>query len=445
MESAFETVSTKVFETGDLTLTCKGLSCVNWNCGDDDFQFVAGDDKVLRVHSVLAEFLSPKIAQIRKCDPFCYVYTFKNSDLFDAFESLVPRLVSEGSVSVERSNFVTLLRVAQELENSELLSSLLGMINTERLTLEEAVRLLRAGVDIGTLDWFRNLRDFIASNFCSLDDEILDNLDLETAQLILSSPSLQIEDEDSLFDFIISRSESDLSFTSLLEFVYFEYLSVESIEEFSSFVTENLLENMSAGIWTRICARLALETSLKKNPRASPGVMFNYDELGPLDGIIAHLTREFGGNVHDKNIVKVTASSAPNNCCPPKNAVDLGTDSIYVSDNETNAWICYEFKKHSVIPKSYSIMSYDSGPGYHNLKSWIIEVSKDGAANSWMEIDRRENNNDLNDTLVTANFKISHVPSEGFRFIRLRQIGKDHKGGYCIKIAALELFGVLCD
>ena len=85
-----------------VSLTCNGLRRVNWNVYDDDFEFVFGEGRVCRVHSVMAEFLSPKIANIRKCDPFCYVYTFKNSELFDVFDSLVLSLRSGQSLHIEK-------------------------------------------------------------------------------------------------------------------------------------------------------------------------------------------------------------------------------------------------------------------------------------------------------------------------------------------------------
>ena len=49
------------------------------------------------------------------------------------------------------------------------------------------------------MELFRDLRWFIAF----LRKTILDDLNLETAQILLSSPSLQIEDEDSLYDFVL--------------------------------------------------------------------------------------------------------------------------------------------------------------------------------------------------------------------------------------------------
>lgn len=78
---AFESAGVKVLKPTDLTLTCRGLGSVNWGRGEDDFEFVSGDDKVCHVRSTLAEFLSPQVARIRKNNPLCYEYTFKNSGL----------------------------------------------------------------------------------------------------------------------------------------------------------------------------------------------------------------------------------------------------------------------------------------------------------------------------------------------------------------------------
>ena len=58
------------------------------------------------------------------------------------------KVLSRAWALLEKSNFPALLRLAQELENDELLSSLIGMIQpesfrVESLSLEEAILLLR--------------------------------------------------------------------------------------------------------------------------------------------------------------------------------------------------------------------------------------------------------------------------------------------------------------
>ena len=617
----------KALEPNDLSLTCAGMGYVNWDWSDSFVEFVF-DNKACRVSSVLAEFLSPKVARLRRCDISFDVYRFKESEMFNVFESLVSSLHSGDALRVEKSNFPVLVRLSQEFENAELLSSLLGMIETETLSLEEEIPFLRFGIELGTAfsDRFRNVRDFVASHFYKLKKQLLDNIDLETAKLLLSSPSLQIEDEDSLYNFVRSRAEVDLRFASLFEFVCFDYLSVDCIENFSSFANDYLLENINSSIWSGICRRLVLkaEPKQKKNlrqqarnvdckfnsskkldgiiayltrecggnvhskgivyvmgsgwdqPRAveleepepcyhasgknawicydfggmhvlperyvlrssskdnelcpeswvievsndgyswleidrreqepflrygevkdwictSPNESFRFFRLRvpennafeisameifgtlfmttktkpprplkqdfvyqedsvseipglfpqKLDGIIAYLTRECGGNVHDKGIVDVTASSFKKTDTEPKNAAGLALwkDAVYCSREEPNSWICYDFKGRRVIPTSYSVMTNASNRGYIHLKSWVVEVSNDREL--WIEIDRRTNNKDLNNECVTHNFKISKVPSESFRFFRLRQTGPNHSGQHMLCIYAMEVFGTL--
>ena len=190
----------KAVELNALTLTFKGMRPANCACSDSEFEFVFGKDRVCRVHVILAEFLSPRVARLRRCDISFDVYRFEDSEVFDVFESLVSSLVSGEAIRVEKSNFPVFLRLSLELENDRLLCLLLGMINIEFVSLQEAIPLLRMGLDLGTefSDDFDKLRDFVAFHFHEIERQVLDDIDLETSRLLLSSPKLQIEDEDSL-------------------------------------------------------------------------------------------------------------------------------------------------------------------------------------------------------------------------------------------------------
>ena len=169
---------------------------------------------------------------------------------------------------------------------------------------------------------------------------------------------------------------------------------------------------------------------------------FGYNASRPLEGIIAYLTRTSHGNVHDKGIVNVTASSVYGSSWDPKNAADLEVETPYYSSDEPDVWICYDFKGMSIVPTGYSIRSWSGrGPGSMHLKSWVIEVSKDGS--QWTLVDRRVNNSDLNGRSLTQNFKITEPVSGKYRYIRLRQIGENHSHNYYVIISALEIFGTL--
>ena len=461
MQTCLEAMSAKALTSNGLSLTCNGMGSVNFDCSESEFEFVFGKDKVCRVHSILAEFLSPKIARMRRCDISYDVYTFKDSEMFGVFESLVSSLRVGEAIRVEKSNFPALLRLSEELENGELLSSLLQMMDPESLSLDEAILLLQVGCHLGTAfsNRFRKLRDFVASHFHELEKEILDDLDLETTQLLLSSPSLQIEDEDSLYDFVLSRSETNLSFTSLFEFVCFDYLSVDRIENFTSFVSENFLYDINSGIWRQICRRLILEPKPTGcNPRVSKDAWkiprktqdkhsnvreFRFEE-DPLDGIIAHLTRQYG-NVHTNGIVRVTADSVFYNDyieLPPEHAVDLGSDSVFASGGAGESmWLCYDFKKRRIIPTGYSLRSNRNGLGGSYAPSWVIEVTNDREEDDWLEIDSRISTNDLNGRHVTAHFTIPRVPSEGFRFFRLMTVPYHYEND--LELTSMEIFGFL--
>ena len=160
-----------------------------------------------------------------------------------------------------------------------------------------------------------------------------------------------------------------------------------------------------------------------QRPVVAPGE-FPFWYTQPLDGIIAHLTRECGGNVHNKGVVKVTSSGGSS--CGCGDAVDLGSYRSFLSKNSPNSWICYDFRERRVTPTSYSIRSQRGGSGCCHPKSWVLEVSNDGSEGSWAVVDSRENNNDLNDSEMALNFAISAPPSGAFRFVRLRQTGKNH-------------------
>jgi hypothetical protein len=183
------------------------------------------------------------------------------------------------------------------------------------------------------------------------------------------------------------------------------------------------------------------------------------------DGIIAHLTRECGGNVHDCHVVEVTCGSfeketegaSPHSGAygnmadrAAKNAADLETGSRFWSDyrwatedipHTRNNWICYNFKERRIVPTHYTIRTFFSVPGDCHLKSWLVETSADGG--NWREVAREEDNQRLNGYNFTATFGVADGGE--CRFIRLVQIGRNHFGNDCLYISAWEIFGSLIE
>jgi hypothetical protein len=201
------------------------------------------------------------------------------------------------------------------------------------------------------------------------------------------------------------------------------------------------------------------------------------------DGIIAHVTRQCGGNVHDHHVVEVTSGSFEHEAqganphsgaydnkpySAAKNAADLETDSLFISAYRKreedipptrNNWVCYDFKERRIVPAHYTIrtnghgpgpglvqgLSFDyaprSDPGCSHLKSWLVETSADGE--SWREVGREEDNRNLNGRWFAGTFAVAGGGE--CRFIRLVNIGRNHLGDDRLEISAWEIFGSLIE
>ena len=151
----------------EVKLTFSGFASVNWSPSDTHFDFVFGDEGVCRVHPILAEFLSPKVSRQRRSDACTsrYVFNDVSSGDCDAFESVVSNVRSGRPIVVDASNFGRLVRIAYELENDELFSSLVSMVDISALDVEEALSLLVTSRGISSV--CEPLAEFVASHFLS--------------------------------------------------------------------------------------------------------------------------------------------------------------------------------------------------------------------------------------------------------------------------------------
>jgi hypothetical protein len=151
------------------------------------------------------------------------------------------------------------------------------------------------------------------------------------------------------------------------------------------------------------------------------------------------LTAKFGGNVHDRGVVHITANRVCDDSTghAAKNVVDLGTDSYFHSTYDANQSICFDFKKMTITPTHYSIRTNNNGPNGYHLKSWVLEGSKEG--NLWIEIDRQDGRSDLNSRFAVATFSVGRSESVGL--LRLRQTGLNHSGNNLLYFTAFEIFG----
>jgi hypothetical protein len=103
-----------------------------------------------------------------------------------------------------------------------------------------------------------------------------------------------------------SRIDSDLGAFHLLEFVEFEYLSVDRISQFCTSHRHFFFQYLTPSVWSTHSRRLSQTPPKLTNPRLarSPAIDFAPVPGHPLaDGIISHLTRHNGCNLHEAGII----------------------------------------------------------------------------------------------------------------------------------------------
>jgi hypothetical protein len=416
-------------------LSIQSLSHVPFYQYKCDFTFQVGSGHY-SCPVFVAHFLSPKISRFHRVDPSLCEYVIETPDEESSFEEFLSLgYGSELVIAQHNSKFIR--SICRELENTEIPILIDEQFDVD-LTSENVWGQYQQKKSFG-FDYQKELT-YLASHFDDFSNSMR-NFQIDDLGEIFSHPSLEILSEDSLYEFLSRHIHMNIEFACLLEFVHFEFLSADTIQLFIE-DSSMFLGMLNHAIWDRLCCRLRLpvETrSVQYKSVARPLTVTN-----SLDGIVAYLTRIGGGNVHDLNVVHVTASStyAHTAVCAPKNIADLQTDSNFGSSNLPNQWICYDFRDMRIRPTHYTIKScFDARVNDTNLKQWIVEVSDDGS--QWTDIDSREFNNDLNGPSQIRSFPVAD--GAVCRYIRLRQTGKNHCGNHFLAFSAFEIFGTLLE
>lgn len=135
---------------------------------------------------------------------------------------------------------------------------------------------------------------------------------------MIAHDSLPLKSEDFLYDLIESRFAKDEAYFHLLEQVRFELLPAETLLKFSQ-LAARLFDRMTVPIWEQVSQRLvrSAPTALSlENPRLKQfGISHPFSQSQALNGIVAFLTKDCGGNVHDQNVVKIMALNQTRRPC----------------------------------------------------------------------------------------------------------------------------------
>lgn len=164
-------------------------------------------------------------------------------------------------------------------------------------------------------------------------------------------------------------------------------------------------------------------------------VEFDVEYYGdPMDGIFKELNKVSGANPHDSGIISIIPSDTT---CPNYSNIIINGWKQHWFSFQPNPSVCFDFKDRKIILSGYSFQTYAGDKDYGHLKSWKIQGSDD--ALSWVDIDTKNENNDLNMSNAVRYWQIEN--KYAYRFIRILLTGPNHAGSDILVLKHVEFFG----
>lgn len=172
----------------------------------------------------------------------------------------------------------------------------------------------------------------------------------------------------------------------------------------------------------------------KKIEPKEKSILFKFKE-NEFDGILNYLNNNFKKDIN--NVLEITSSGKSGQ---PLNVIDYTKNNFFFSGNNFPSWICFDFKKHKIIPTHYVCKSFNCNPEWSHPKSWVIEVSDTGT--KWKTIDEQKDCPHLRGALLVHSFPINNdLDSQSFRYLRMRLTDKTWVDTNYLVLVCFELYG----
>lgn len=456
------------------SLSLSKLSQLNFDLYEKDFKFIYCQE-AFPCNKLVADFLSPIVQKIHMADPTFDEFVIPDDERYPP--SIFKEVIKTGEfqdIQLTEKNAKALRYFYSKIGNNEFSEFILfGKEESKRdsLTVNSVFQQLRIKLAIG-ISVSQEI-EFIASHLYSFEKQIEKEkniLTLDILQMILSSPKICISKEEWLFEYILKRSEEEKEFLCLFEYVKFNYLNKESVQTFfkkvpvyemnqnvynsiielamSSFESKrkNIKEEVekSSRYYHDPKEKAAKEKAEKEKSQNKKLVrrVFNFDGKNPMNGLFSFLRKTVsnGQNINDSDVIDITSTSNSNNSNSNlSNLVDCDTKTVFMSKNEPNQSITFDFKERRVLPTCYCFIT--SPAESNNMKSWVVEVSND---NKNFTIITSESENETlrgNGTIVV--FRV-FSPQQG-RYVRIRQTASNWNNNNILSLAQVEIFGEILE
>lgn len=227
-----------------------------------DFTFIV-DGKQYLTNRFFADILSPVIANYHYQDKTINTFTITTEQKTDYFESFLnlckfeEERIDQAHIKYYSECFLQLGNIDEYLKLQNQISDEIPTTNVvDRLKiLASILRQNRFNIS-NTNEQVSKLIKYSSEHFYQLDKEKLSELDDYLLEDIIRHEKLQIEDENSLLQFVLELYKKDKKYAILFEYVYFENVNDEKILEEFFHVFE--IEHISKGMWTSLFYRFLI-------------------------------------------------------------------------------------------------------------------------------------------------------------------------------------------
>ena len=164
-----------------------------------------------------------------------------------------------------------------------------------------------------------------------------------------------------------------------------------------------------------------------------------YTQDKNFNGIINYLQNN-SQSISDE--IEITSSSIMNDDkdFSPLNVIRYNDNNIeFCSKRDETPWICFYFKKHKIIPKNYTIESYNGIVNHHHPRAWVIEGSNNNI--KWEIIDEEKDCSFLNGPNIVHTFSISNSSNQEYQYLRMRRTGNNWSDDRLLNFKHFEFFG----
>lgn len=423
-----------------ITLQTNSILQVPFSNYPKDFTFI-DNGREFKTTKFCADLLSRKISKLHQIEPTNNEFSIKTKSKGDFQRFLDLLTFQQQNISDQDISFLTEIISILNTDNLDI------NFATVEISLENVIDLIKAH-EQAPFFYSANLQqeiDFLSSHLYEMKEEQIariPELSTDTIEEIISSDRLVLETEDQLLSLINHLLSKSSSYSTLYEHVHFTNVSDEAMKEFLSSFSIDL---MTQGTWISISKRLIKEESFQfseseKESRYQHPVVkeeIQFKGSNDLRGVFSYI-RDHSNISEDVAVTQSSFGGGDVNCL-----LNIESKSgSYSTQNSQNSWICFEFKKHRIIPKNYTIQNYN---GLYNPRSWVIEASDDGS--EWTKIDEQNDCENLKGREKIHTFTIPKMNVKnkvyGFKFIRICYTNQNWNNDYRLKLRSIEFYGSL--